>query len=86
MTTEEVMKLIQMCAAQISEHTGHSVQIMTCFSANGQITPIFGGLGSWFERKGLVHEFLESDKDHSLAHEISEVINPDPPEEDWQKA
>lgn len=88
MDTDQIRKLAMMCAAQISEQTGHAVQIVTCHTDREKslITPIYVGIGSWYERKGLVQEFIDADKGHSLAHEISEAIQTDPPEEDWQKA
>lgn len=85
MSTDEIRKLMRKCATEISEQTGHSVQIMSCFTENGMITPLYEGVGSWYERRGLSHDFIESDQARTTAHELGEVINQEPPDEDWKQ-
>jgi hypothetical protein len=83
MTNEELTSYLQRMAREITEHTGASCQILTCRTVENIISPFYVGIGSWYERKGMCMDFLETDTARTTAHEMEHVIQP-PPDENWK--
>ena len=78
MTGPEAQKLLQETARQLGEHFD-SVQIMGAWDEGGFSYCSKAGVGSWYARQGMAHEFINADIAHEQAYQISQRLNP--PEE-----
>lgn len=83
MTHEEAQRLVDSCAAKLSEHFG-SVQILTSrLLPNGKTAAEFSGSGDWYARKSLCQEFVERDQADTIARSINTQAPP-PEGEEWK--
>lgn len=76
MTNKEAEKLMEVHAAQLSEHFG-AVQIMGTFlTSNGNTVCVKRGAGDYYARQGMAQEFIEVDRART-ACEVKKEEYPD---------
>lgn len=77
MNNEEAMKMIQATAAQLGEHF-EAVQILVSRpqEGGGGTHCVKSGIGNWYARQGMAHEFIEEDKAQEHAAALGSRINP----------
>lgn len=85
MTHEELIALIEEAAAKLGEHC-NSVQILVTVSENGGTSGIKRGVGDWYARQGMAHEFINMDIASDTASQIAEKLNPPDEGDAWKAA
>lgn len=85
MTKIEAEKLLEETAAKIGEHFD-VVQILVSWSHEGQTSSIKRGVGNWYARQGMAHEFINEDVAQDNALAIAQRLNDKPDEGDSWKA
>lgn len=53
------------------------VQILVSRYEPGGTQPYFHGLGNWYGRQGMAHEFVKLEEARTAAKEIGNAINPE---------
>lgn len=78
MTFKEAENLLEITAAQLGEHFS-AVQILVSWPAGeGQGTACAKrGVGDWYARQGMAHDFIQSYQARESAAEIALAIKPD---------
>lgn len=75
MTNKEAEKILEEAASKLGEHFD-SVQIMISWNDNGYTMCCKRGVGNWYARQGMAHEFINEDvaKENALhiANELKE--------------
>ena len=85
MNGEQVNKLLDDAAAKLAEHFG-VVQIMVTWDEFGITHSAKRGVGNWYARQGMAHEFINCDIAVENARQLASVIpnqNPDDGDE-WK--
>jgi hypothetical protein len=86
MTTEDVEKLLEETAAKLGEHFD-AVQIFATWNTDGLTMVSKRGVGNWYARQGMAHEFITSDIAQDSARQIAAALNPKPDDgEEWKSA
>jgi hypothetical protein len=84
MTAEEAENMLEECAAKIGEHF-EAVQIMATWTEAGICRHAKRGVGNWYARMGMAHEFIETNKADDQACLIAEKLTPPNDEgDDWK--
>lgn len=84
MTNEEAHELVASVAAQLGEHFS-SVQILGSWQADGGGTKrVMLGVGDFYARQGLAHEFINADIAHENARHIAQSLNPPDEGDNWK--
>lgn len=86
MKDEDLVKLVQEAACRLGEEF-EVVQIMVSYQDEKRrgTRSIFRGVGNWFARQGMAHEFIAADQAETQAREIGRVIEPPSDGEAWKK-
>lgn len=79
MTNAEAEELIQRTAAQLGEHFD-AVQIMVSWNQDCTTAAAYRGVGNWYARQGMAHEFINTDQAQIQGREVARAL-PRPPEE-----
>jgi len=67
---EQLRRMAEEAAARLGEHAS-AVQILISLPAPGGGTvSIKKGVGDWYARQGLAHEFIMADQAQEIAHAI----------------
>jgi hypothetical protein len=75
MTEQEKQEaIVENAAAKLFEHFD-SVQILVSKTGLEGTTSVKRGLGNWYARQGMAHEFISDDKARSQAEEIRMALN-----------
>lgn len=82
MTTEAAERMLEQCAHALGEHFG-AVQIMATWDEAGITKCSYRGVGNWYARQGMAHEFINADIAQESAKQIAEQLK-EPPEEGWK--
>jgi hypothetical protein len=83
MTNTEVEKYLEEMAAKIGEHFG-AVQIMVSWlDDKGRTSGCKKGVGDWYARQGMAHEFINEDVAFENARQIAQKLEP-PPDDSWK--
>lgn len=82
MSHEQVIKLVEDYAARLGEHF-EAVQIMVTWNEEGLTKNLNRGVGNWYARQGMAHEFINADVAQENARQIAERL--EPPEDDWKQ-
>lgn len=87
-TKEEIneaalVKWAETKASELCEHFD-SVQIFACVTRGATTHNITTGLGSWYERQGMAHRFIDKDKARHIANAITESQTSDG-DDDWKQ-
>lgn len=71
--------------AEIAEHF-ECVQILATWEHERNTESVATGIGNWYARQGLAHEFIGLDRAQENAHALKKVLPPTPPEEgdEWR--
>lgn len=80
MTPEEKIAFLDQKCAEISEHFEH-VQIMVSWNEDFKCMQLKRGLGNWYARQGLAHEFINEDIAQENARAVSRYLPPPPPDD-----
>jgi hypothetical protein len=74
---EDIISRIDNAVSLLREHFD-AVQILVSWrDADSRGTKnCYRGLGNWYARQGMAHEFIEQDKAQEHAHQISEKLKP----------
>ncbi len=87
MTPQEADALLSHVARQLGEHFD-AVQILATW--NEQATTRFAhiGVGNFYARTGMAHEFLDIDQSRNRAAEIQSILPTAPPDdsEEWKNS
>lgn len=84
MTQAEAEKLLDDAVARLGEHFD-SVQILASWNEEGLTLCCKRGVGNWYARQGMAHEFINADQAQETAHQIAQVLKPPPDEgEAWK--
>jgi hypothetical protein len=81
MTGTEAEKLLEETAAKLGEHFD-AIQILGTWSEDGLTKCSKRGVGNWYARQGMAHEFINADLAQENAREIAEQLNP--PDDEWK--
>lgn len=85
MSREEEQKLVEIAASNLGEQFD-SVQILVSIVEGGKTRKIQKGVGNWYARQGMAHEFINMDIAEDAAILIAERLSPlNPPDDDWKK-
>lgn len=82
MTNPDAEKLLEQFAAKIGEHFD-CVQVLVSWTENGHTKGLKKGVGNWYARQGLAHEFINEDVAQENARQLSEALEP-PPDDTWK--
>lgn len=69
-------EIIERIAAQLAEHW-EGVQILVSRAEPDGTGRYFYGVGNWYTRQGMAHDFIKSEEARTAASEIGKAINPD---------
>lgn len=83
MTVSEQRELVERAAVALGEHFD-AVQILVSVAEDGKTRCIKSGVGNWYARQGMAHEFINEDVAKENAAEIANQLNP--PDEGWKTA
>ena len=84
MTNGEAEKFLEEAAAKIGEQF-ETVQILVSWTHEGRTSSIKRGVGNWYARQGMAHEFINEDIARDNAREIGEVLKDKPDgSDDWK--
>ena len=75
MNTDELGKYLERVAADLGEHF-EAVQILVSFNAEGRTNCLKRGVGNWYARQGMAHEFIEQATAQEHAAQLSDALNP----------
>ena len=81
MKGDEAGKILELAAARLGEHFD-AVQILASWNEDGTTKCSKRGVGNWYARQGMAHEFINDDIAQSQAAQIAEQL--EPPEENWK--
>ncbi len=81
MEIEEAEKLCEEFAARIGEHFDH-VQIFVSWNEGARSFCTKRGVGNWWSRQGMAHEFINEDINQDNAKQISEYMKASAPPSD----
>lgn len=81
MNPKEAEKMLEVQAAELGEYFD-SVQIMVTWTEQGLTYCAKRGVGDWYARQGMAHEFINADIAQENARQLSNKINPPP--DDWE--
>lgn len=78
LTTDQAVALLDKMLAQLGEHFD-SVQILTSrrHPQNTATQAITRGVGDWYARRGLAHEFIALDRADEVAQSIAKQLRED---------
>jgi len=84
MTSQEAETILEDAAAKIGEHFD-AVQILASWNEDGMPMIAKRGVGNWYARQGMAHEFITSDIAQDAAIQIAEKLNQKPEDgDDWK--
>lgn len=84
MKREEAERILEDAAARLGEHFD-AVQILASGNEEGLTFCCKRGVGNWYARRGMAHEFINADQAQEIAHQIAQVLKPPPDEgEAWK--
>lgn len=83
MTKEQQRKLVDDAATALGEHF-NAVQILVSQTELGRTRCIKSGVGDWYSRQGMAHEFINEDVARENAVQIATELNP--PDDGWKTA
>jgi hypothetical protein len=76
MNEQELDALLVKHLQILAEHF-EAIQIFASITENGETTCVKKGVGNWYARQGMAHEFIENGKAQEHANQISQVLNKD---------
>lgn len=78
MSDKELIKKVEEAASRLGEEF-EVVLVMVSWPEEGGdgSKSIFRGVGNWYARKGMAHEFIDLDKAQKQADEIGSVMEAD---------
>lgn len=85
MTATEAEKILEETAAKLGEYFDH-VQIMGTWNEESLTKASYRGLGNWYARQGMAHEFINHDVSQDLACQINEQISRPDEGDSWKTA
>lgn len=80
MNGEQVNKMLDDAAAKLGEHFG-AVQIMVTWDECGVTHAAKRGIGNWYARQGMAHEFINTDMAVENATQLARLL-PKPDSDD----
>ncbi len=75
MTPEEIHRLVEGVATQLSEHFD-AVQILVSWNEEAICKNLYAGAGNWYARQGMAHDFINQDVAQENAKQISAKLEP----------
>ncbi len=77
MSNEKVKGLVEKMLIEMTEHFPDChVQVLMTFNSDGLTKSVSSGVGNWYARQGLAHEFINSDIAQENARQIADAISP----------
>lgn len=73
MKPEEAEQICKLAAVNLTEHF-EACQILATYTENGQTFHVMQGVGNWYARQGMAHEFINKDVAQENAYQISERL------------
>lgn len=73
MTGEDVNKMLDDAASRIGEHVD-AVQILVSWTEGGITYAAKRGIGDWYARQGLAHEFINADIAVENAQQLARIM------------
>ena len=73
MSPEEAVEMVRNVASQLGEYFD-AVQILVSWVEDGQTKAVKQGVGDWYARQGLAHEFINSDIAQETAFQIANKL------------
>lgn len=84
MTVDDLIKLVDRHASELGEHFD-SVQVLVSNSGSEGTENIYSGVGNWFARQGMAHDFITKDSANTHANKIGDRLDPPDDSEAWKK-
>lgn len=75
MTAEAAAQLLQDAAHRLGEHFD-AVQILASRTEGGRTFCSKRGVGNWYARQGMAHEFINEDVAQENAVQLAQALNP----------
>lgn len=80
MNSEEIKAKVNRFLVELTEQVPDlHVQVLMSWNTEGQTRSLHTGMGNWYARQGLAHEFINADVAQENAQQIADAIRP--PEE-----
>jgi len=76
MTAEQTKEELQQILVQATELMPDAhIQVMATYNTNGNSVSIYQGVGNWYARQGLAHEFINQDMAQVNAVQLAEQLH-----------
>lgn len=83
MSGEEINEMLDNAASKLGEHV-NAVQILVSWTEEGITYAAKRGVGDWYARQGLVHEFINADIAVENAQQLARIM-PKPDTDDGEE-
>ena len=78
MSAEDLRTEINKLLTQLTEQVPDAhIQVLATWNSGGNSHSVHTGVGNWYARQGLAHEFINADVAQENARQLAERINPD---------